>query len=56
MWWAILGLILGIGIGAIFKFSIPPEYARYTAVAILAALDSVFGAVKADFEDISTIM
>lgn len=51
MWWAILGLILGIGIGAIFKFSIPPEYARYTAVAILAALDSVFGAVKADFED-----
>lgn len=51
MWWAILGLILGIGTGAIFKFSIPPEYARYTAVAILAALDSVFGAVKADFEE-----
>ena len=48
MWWALIGLILGIGIGAIFKFSIPPEFARYTAVAILAALDSIFGAVRAD--------
>jgi small basic protein len=51
MWWAILGFILGAGIGLLCKFSIPPEYARYTAVAILAALDSVFGAVRADLSD-----
>ena len=50
MWLAILGLIVGIGTGLAYKFSIPPELARYTAVAILAALDSVFGAIKADID------
>lgn len=51
MWWAILGLALGIIIGIFSPFSIPIQYARYTAIAILAALDSILGAAKADLEN-----
>jgi len=50
MLFALIGFILGIIIALIFKFSIPVEYVRYTAVAILAALDSTFGAIKADLK------
>ena len=39
--------ILGIVFGLNSPVQIPPGYSRYTAVAILAALDSVLGAVKA---------
>ncbi len=38
---------LGIFIGFNTPVQIPPGYSRYTAVMILAALDSVLGAVKA---------
>jgi small basic protein len=40
---AALGLILGL----LSPVTIPIGYARYTAVALLAALDSIFGAFKA---------
>jgi small basic protein len=40
---AILGILLGLNA----PVQIPPGYARYTAVMILAALDSIFGAIKA---------
>ena len=39
--------ILGILVGLNAPVQIPPGYARYTAVMILAALDSIFGAIKA---------
>jgi small basic protein len=49
MWWLpILGLLIGLAIGAAFSLTIPAEYSRYTAMAILAALDSVLGAVRAE--------
>lgn len=47
MLWVILGIISGVAIGILSKFSIPVEYARYTAVAIIAILDSLFGAWRA---------
>jgi small basic protein len=51
MWWlALLGLLLGLGIGVVFSLSIPAEYSRYTAMAILAALDSVLGAARAELD------
>lgn len=51
MWWlALLGLLLGLGIGAVFSLSIPAEYSRYTAMTILAALDSVLGAARAELD------
>ena len=39
--------IVGVLLGLNSPIQIPPGYSRYTAVAILAALDSVLGAVKA---------
>ena len=50
MYLIIIGLSLGLIIGAFLKFDIPPEYARYTAVAIVGILDSLFGAVRASVE------
>ena len=40
---AALGMLFGLNL----PLQIPPGYARYTAVMILAALDSILGAVKA---------
>jgi len=39
----LFGLIIGILIGIFIPYSIPEQYSSYVAVAILAALDSVFG-------------
>ncbi len=51
MWWLpLLGLLLGLILGAVFSLTIPAEYSRYTAMAILAALDSVLGALRAELE------
>ncbi|MBI4320458.1 MAG: DUF1290 domain-containing protein [Chloroflexi bacterium] len=50
MWLPALGLLMGIVIGVFFSLGIPPEYARYTAMAILAALDSILGAARAELE------
>jgi small basic protein len=44
---AILAAMVGIAIGLLSPVTIPITYARYTAVALLAGLDSIFGAFKA---------
>ncbi|MCX7922354.1 MAG: small basic family protein [Clostridia bacterium] len=46
----ILGLVLGIIIGVFIPFNIPSQYSTYVAVAILAALDSVFGGIAATMQ------
>ena len=51
MWLPIVGLLLGIGLGVVFSVSVPVEFARYTAIAMLAAADSVVGAWRAGLED-----
>jgi small basic protein len=51
MWLPLVGLLVGLVVGSIFSITIPLEYARYTALAILAALDSVCGALRAELED-----
>jgi small basic protein len=49
MWWLpLLGLIVGLALGAALSLTVPAEYSRYTAMAILAALDSVLGAMRAE--------
>ncbi len=48
MFWAFIGIVVGIVAGVLSRFSIPPEFARYTAVAVLAMLDSIFGAWRAE--------
>lgn len=48
---AILGLVLGVLIGAYFPVTIPLIYARYTAVAIIGLFDSVLGALRANLQN-----
>lgn len=51
MWLPILGLILGLAIGYVSPFSVPIGYAKYLSVAILAALDTVLGGIRAAQEE-----
>jgi small basic protein len=46
----LIGLIIGLLIGILIPSRIPSEYSNYTAVAILAALDSIFGGISAQLE------
>ncbi len=50
MWLPLLGLIIGIAIGLSFPIHLAPFYSRYLSVAVLAALDSVFGGLRAGLE------
>jgi small basic protein len=43
----LMGLIIGIILGIIFNVNIPDQFSPYMSVAILACLDSVFGAIRA---------
>ena len=43
---AVICAAIGVAIGLFSPVTIPVGYARYTAVAILAGLDSIFGAFK----------
>lgn len=44
---AVIGLILGIVVGLFIPYNFSPEYSSYIAIAILAALDSIFGGISA---------
>src|SRR2546430_8088783 len=48
MWLPLLALVIGLLIGLQFSFTVPAEYATYTAVGILAALDAILGAIRAE--------
>ncbi len=50
MWLAVLGLILGIVIGFVSPITMPEPYVKYMSVAVLAAMDSVFGGVRSGME------
>jgi len=43
-----IGLLLGIILGFVLDVNIPDKFSPYMSVAILACLDSVFGALKAN--------
>jgi len=44
---AFIGLLLGVLLGLLLDVNIPETLSPYISVAILACLDSVFGAVRA---------
>ncbi|KMT21409.1 small basic family protein [Clostridium cylindrosporum] len=46
----LIGLIVGILIGSFLNIDIPTAFMSYMPVAILAALDSIFGGVRAALE------
>jgi small basic protein len=50
LWLPLVGLGIGILLGLMLNVSVSPDLARYTAVAILAGLDSILGAVRAELD------
>lgn len=48
---AFIGILFGILIGYYLPVSIPGTYSIYLSVAILAAIDSLFGGIRANFEE-----
>ncbi len=46
------GLLVGVLLGLVLNVNVGFELSRYSAVAILAALDSVLGAVRAELEGV----
>jgi small basic protein len=50
IWLPVLGLVVGAAIGLVSKWTIPVEYSSYLSIAILAALDTVFGGIRASLE------
>lgn len=46
----VIGLIIGLLIGSFLPVSMPVEYAKYSSVALLASLDTVFGGMRAALE------
>ncbi|MGD8401900.1 MAG: DUF1290 domain-containing protein [Bacillota bacterium] len=47
MWIPIIGAIVGVVLGLNFQYDIPLAYVKYTSIAILAALDAIFGGMRA---------
>ncbi|PPA72132.1 small basic family protein [Jeotgalibacillus proteolyticus] len=47
MWLPVLALIVGIFLGLFTELSIPEEYSNYLSIAVLAALDTLFGGIRA---------
>ena len=52
MFLPLAGLLLGVLAGLILNVNVGFEFTRYVAVAILAALDSVLGAVRAELDGV----
>ena len=46
------GLLVGVLLGLVLNVNIGFDLSRYSAVAILAALDSVLGAVRAELDGV----
>ena len=46
------GLLVGVLLGLVLNVNVGYEFSRYSAVAILAALDSVLGAVRAELDGV----
>ncbi len=51
MWIIIFGFATGIAIGVFAPFTIPIIYARYLSIAVLAALDTSLGGLRASLEN-----
>lgn len=48
---AIIGLLIGVFMGLLLDINIPASFSSYISVAILACLDSVFGAIRASLSN-----
>ncbi len=51
MWLPVLGLLLGVFLGLLTDIRIPDEYSNYLSIAVLAALDTLFGGIRAHLQN-----
>jgi small basic protein len=49
---AALGLVVGIVVGLVLRPTVPPELQPYLPIAVVAALDAVFGGLRAVLDGI----
>lgn len=52
MWLPLLGLIFGIVLGVLADIQIPTVYENYLSIAVLAALDTMFGGIRAQLQNV----
>jgi small basic protein len=52
MWLPVLGLLVGVILGLLTDIRIPDEYSNYLSIAVLAALDTLFGGIRAQLQNI----
>ncbi|WP_172369767.1 small basic family protein [Sporosarcina jiandibaonis] len=52
MWLPFLGLILGVTLGLLSDIHIPQIYGNYLSIAVLAALDTLFGGIRAHLQQV----
>ena len=52
MWLPVFGLIIGLLLGFSTDIQIPVEYSNYLSIAVLAALDTLFGGIRAHLQNI----
>ncbi|UOQ47956.1 small basic family protein [Gracilibacillus caseinilyticus] len=50
MWLPALFLIIGLILGFMTNVSIPQAYSNYLSIAVLAALDTLFGGIRAQLD------
>ncbi len=55
MWLPIFGLLIGIVFGLSSEISVPDAYSNYLSIAVLAALDTVFGGIRSNLENVFDI-
>ncbi|WP_227935731.1 small basic family protein [Alkalihalobacillus deserti] len=51
MWLPIIGLLIGVLLGLMTDFRVPAEYSSYLSIAVLAALDTLFGGIRAYLQE-----
>lgn len=49
---AVIGLVIGIGVGLVFSPDVPPALQPYLPIAVVAALDALFGGLRARLEGV----
>lgn len=52
MWLPIIGLLVGVLLGLMTDVKVPAEYANYLSIAVLAALDTLFGGIRAYLQNV----
>ena len=48
----LVGLIVGVVLGLLTDIRVPDEYSNYLSIAVLAALDTLFGGIRANLQNI----